>query len=214
MTESTSSKALTDEELVERLQSAGSGDLRSFSTLMERHEAKVLTNCRYISGSPSDAPDLAQEVFVKAFFALQRFEGRSSFKTWIQRIKTNHCLNFVKKERRRQFVDVDDPALGGEDDLAVSPKAPDNLHQMDERERIRAVLDGMTDTLRIPLIMRDMDGFSYQEIADELRVGLSAVKMRILRAREEFRSTYVELFGEPIDDAGAESPGVGEEALS
>ena len=199
MNETTDLSALSDEELVAALQASGQGDLRPFSALMERHEAKVLTNCRYISGSPSDAPDLAQEVFVKAYFALKKFEGRSSFKTWIQRIKTNHCINFVKKERRRRFVDVDDPALGGQDELSVSPTAPDSLDQLDQRQRIRMVLDGMTDTLRIPLIMRDMDGFSYQEIADELGIGLSAVKMRILRAREEFRSSFLTLFGEPAD---------------
>ncbi len=199
MAESNHEPVLTDAELVESFRNAGTGDLRAFAMLMERHEARVMTNCRYISGSPSDAPDLTQEVFVKAYFALGRFEGRSSFKTWIQRIKTNHCLNFVKKERRRQLVDVDDPALGSEEELSVSPKAPGNLDRMDQRARIGTVLDQMSDTLRIPLIMRDMDGFSYQEIAENLGVGLSAVKMRILRAREEFRGSYSTLYGSPID---------------
>lgn len=183
---------LTDEELVEALQRASAGDLRAFDILVDRHKARVQTNCRYISGSPDDAPDLAQEVLVKAYFALQSFEGRSSFATWIQRIKTNHCINFLKKKRRR-WVDVDDPAVAAEPPLSVSPKAHRTLEQMDQREIIREVLDGMVDTLRVPLVMRDMDGFSYQEIADELEIGLSAVKMRILRARQEFRERYTAL---------------------
>ncbi|MGI9626494.1 MAG: RNA polymerase sigma factor, partial [Longimicrobiales bacterium] len=190
----------SDEELVERLQKAGSGDLRAFDILVERHQAKVMTNCRYISGSPSDAPDLSQEVFVKAYFALKRFEGRSTFGTWIQRIKTNHCLNFVKK-KRRTMVDVDDPAVSGEESLAVDAKGPGRVEQMDEREKIRAVLDDMGENLRIPLIMCDMDGFSYQEIADEIGIGLSAVKMRILRARQEFREKY-----SALDDLAQASP--------
>ena len=182
----------SDEELVARVKNASSGDLRAFDVLVERHQAKVMTNCRYISGSPDDAPDLSQEVFVKAYFALKRFEGRSSFSTWIQRIKTNHCINFLKKKRHRT-IDVDDPAVAGEDPLSVGPDAPENLERMDEREMIRHVLDQMAETLRVPLIMRDMDGFGYQEIADELGIGLSAVKMRILRARQEFRERYEEL---------------------
>lgn len=190
----------SDEELVERLKEAGQGDLRAFDVLVRRHEAKVTTNCRYISGSPADAPDLTQEVFVKAYFALARFEGRSSFSTWINRIKTNHCINYLNK-KRRPTVDVDDPAYSREAQLSVKPEAPRNLDRMDQRAVIRTVLDEMTDTLRVPLIMRDMDGFSYQEIADELGVGLSAVKMRIARGREEFRTRYAELSEEPREDS-------------
>ena len=193
----------SDEELVDEAKAAAPGDFRAFEELMHRHEAKVVTNCRYISGSPSDAPDLAQEVFVKAFFAIPRFEGRSSFKTWIQRIKTNHCLNFVKKANKRSYVDVDDAGLRAADELSVRPDAPGNLEAMDERARISFVLDQMTETLRVPLLMRDMDGFSYQEIADELGVGLSAVKMRILRARDEFREHY-EALAERMRDGGQE----------
>ncbi|MDH3222481.1 MAG: sigma-70 family RNA polymerase sigma factor [Gemmatimonadota bacterium] len=196
MTDPTELSEATDEELVRRLREAGQGDLRAFDALVRRHERKVATNCRYISGSPSDAPDLTQEVFVKAFFALKRFEGRSSFSTWIQRIKTNHCINYLNK-KRHPTVDLDDPVFSGEAELSVKPEAPGNLERMDQRAVIRAVLDEMSETLRVPLIMRDMDGFSYQEIADELGIGLSAVKMRIARGRDDFRSRFAELQGEP-----------------
>ena len=196
MSDSRELNEASDEELVQKLKEAGQGDLRAFDVLMRRHEAKVATNCRYISGSPSDTPDLTQEVFVKAYFALSRFEGRSSFGTWISRIKTNHCINFVNK-KRRPTVDVDDPTYAGEAELSVKPEAPRNLDSMDQQAVIRAVLDEMTDTLRVPLIMRDMDGFGYQEIAEELGVGLSAVKMRIARGREEFRRRYAELSEAP-----------------
>lgn len=189
MADRETSREASDEDLVAALQDAPAGDLRAFDVLVERHQAKVLTNCRYISGSPDDAPDLSQEVFVKAYFALQRFEGRSSFATWIQRIKTNHCINFLKKKRRR-MVDVDDPAVAAEGPMSVRPEGARRVEQMDQRQLIREILDGMADTLRVPLVMRDMDGFSYQEIAEELDIGLSAVKMRILRARQEFRERY------------------------
>ncbi|HPF34668.1 sigma-70 family RNA polymerase sigma factor [bacterium] len=180
----------TDEQLVERARSARQGDLRAFDELVRRHQAKVRTNCRYLTGSEEDALDLSQEVFVKAYFNLKRFEGRSSFGTWVQRIKVNHCLNHIRKRRGKTFVDVEDPALAAEDALRDGARADDATRARETRERIGEVLDRMSETLRVPLLLRDLDGLSYQEIADRLDLGLSAVKMRIARAREEFRELY------------------------
>lgn len=185
--------ALTDEELVGRLKESDRSDLRAFDILVERHEARILANCRHLCGSPSDAPDLAQEVFVKAYFGISRFEGRAQFSTWLQRIKVNHCINHMKRKRGKTFLDVDEPALGGLSKLQVNPDAERELEKEDTRVLVNAVLDRMSTTLRIPLVMRDMDELSYQEIADELGIGLSAVKMRIKRGREEFRSIMTEL---------------------
>lgn len=182
----------TDEQLVQEALAAPRGDLRSFEELVRRHQARVQTNCRFLAGNDEDALDLAQEVFVKSFFNLGRFEGRSSFGTWLGRIKVNHCLNHLRRTRGRAFVDVDDPALAGAPELAGPTRAEAALERREARERIAAVLDGLNETLRVPLIMRDMDGLSYQEIARELGLGLSAVKMRIKRAREEFRARYTE----------------------
>ena len=178
---------MTDEELVELVHLAGEGDLRPFDRLVERHRGKVLANCRYLTRAAADSEDLAQEVFLKAFFALERFEGRSSFKTWLQRIKINHCLNYLEKKRRRPVVDVDNPDLRDREELHVAPEAERRVVMMSERERIVTILDSLSETLRVPLVLRDADGASYQEIADQLGIGLSAVKMRIKRAREEFR---------------------------
>jgi RNA polymerase sigma-70 factor (ECF subfamily) len=179
-----------DEELVERARSAPEGDLRAFESLMERHQERVLANCRYLTRSADDAEDLAQEVFVKAYFALARFEGRSSFRTWLQRIKVNHCLNFLKKGQGRSFVDVESPEMQASPELSVAPAAERHVRARGQRERIAEVLDRMSATLRVPLILRDLDGLSYAEIAEDLGLGLSAVKMRIKRAREEFRRLY------------------------
>lgn len=150
----------------------------------------MLTNCRYLTRSPDDAEDLAQEVFVKAFFALGRFEGRAQFRTWIQRIKANHCLNHLRAKKNRTFVDVNEPALEAEEDLVVAPDAERIVDAGDVQELVRAVLESIPDTLRLPLILRDLDEMSYQEIAETLGVGLSAVKMRIKRGREMFRREY------------------------
>jgi RNA polymerase sigma-70 factor (ECF subfamily) len=164
-------------------------DWRSFETLVRRHQTRVVTNCRYLSRSVADAEDLAQEVFVKAFFGLKGFEGRSSFGTWVHRLKINHCLNYLER-RRRTFVPVDEPALESEPAMQTPPEVLDDLAAAEERRRIQRILDSMADTLRVPLLLRDLDGLSYQEIAETLNVGLSAVKMRIRRGREEFRALY------------------------
>lgn len=189
---------IPDEELVELVRQAGEGDMRPFDVLVRRHRGRVLANCRYLTRASADSEDLAQEVFLKAFFALERFEGRSGFKTWIQRIKINHCLNYLEKRRRRASVDVEDPRVRDRVELRVAPDAELRVQMISDRERIVYILDSLSDTLRVPLILRDADGASYQEIADQLGIGLSAVKMRIKRAREDFRARWLEAFGRPL----------------
>ncbi len=180
----------TDEDLVELARSGPAGDPRAFEALVRRHQGRVVANCRYLSGATADVDDLAQEVFTKAYFGLRRFEGRSTFSTWIKRIKVNHVLNYLAKRRERRFVDVDDPALQAERDLSSPPEAVRRLEQLDQRRHMAATLDAMSETLRVPLVLRDADGLSYQEIADRLGIGLSAVKMRIKRGRDEFRAIF------------------------
>lgn len=191
---------ITDEELVELVRDAGDGDLRPFDRLVKRHRGRVLANCRYLTRAAADSEDLAQEVFLKAFFALGRFEGRSSFKTWLQRIKINHCLNYLEKKRRHPSLDIDDPDIRELEELHVAPDAERRVKMISDRERIVFILDSLAETLRVPLVLRDADGATYQEIAGELGIGLSAVKMRIKRAREEFRSRWLDAFGNPLSD--------------
>ncbi len=179
-----------DKKLVEQAKNAPSGDMRAFDKLVERHQGQILANCRYLTGSADDAQDLAQEVFVKAFFALPKLDRVAAFASWIKRIKVNHCLNFIRKRKGKTFVDVQDPVTETEPELRVPASAEREVGAKDEQARIREVLDELPDTLRLPLIMRDLDGMTYHEIAEALKVGLSAVKMRIKRGREEFRRLY------------------------
>jgi len=200
--------ALSDEELILRLQ-ADRHDPRPFETLVRRHQGFVLANCRTISRSPSDAEDLAQEVFVKAYFGLRRFEHRAQFQSWLRRIKVNHCLNFLRKTRGQVMVGLTETGDADIAELSTPASIDTTLDGDDERQRIVAVLDTLTETLRVPLVLRDADGMSYEEIAAQLGIGLSAVKMRIKRGREEFRKRYQPEGTERIDGEfkGAESAG-------
>jgi RNA polymerase sigma-70 factor, ECF subfamily len=103
-----SSLADPDEELLQQAREAPDGDLRAFEKLVLRYQRRVVANCRYITRDPNNAEDLAQEVLVKAFFGLRGFEGRSTFGSWLKRIKINHCLNYLKKQAGRSYVGVEE----------------------------------------------------------------------------------------------------------
>lgn len=177
----------TDEELVARIRETPTDDLRDFDMLVHRHRSHVVANCRYLTREREQAEDLAQEVFVKAYFGLARFRGGSSFRTWLQRIKINHCLDHLKARRGRVFVDVDEPAVANAAELTVGATAELDLMQSEDRARLTTTLEAMPEGLRMPLVLRDLDGLPYAEIADLLGISLSAVKMRILRGRQELK---------------------------
>lgn len=177
-----------DAPLVERARTAPTGDTRAFDELMARHRSRVVSNCRYLT-SQNEAEDLAQEVLVKAYFALRKYESRSKFSTWLYRIKVNHCLNHRRAEKRRDGDVALDDAAPDTASLRVAPDADLALDRAEDVSRVRAAVASLSETLRQPLVMRELDEMSYEEIATALGLSLSAVKMRILRARQELRVT-------------------------
>ncbi len=179
-----------DEGLLLRALQAPEGDLRAFEELALRYQKRVVANCRCITRDPNNAEDLAQEVLVKAFFGLRNFERKSSFGHWLQRIKINHCLNHLKKHKDHAFVELGDPDVDEFEELKVKVTPEQLAGAIGERKIISAVLDSMPSTLRIPLVLCDMDELSYEEVAQSLGIGLSATKMRIKRARDDFRARY------------------------
>lgn len=185
--------AQSDEALVAAAKVAVPGDTRAFEELISRYQRRVLANCRHMTNAHHDAEDLTQEVFVKAYFALERFEGRSAFKTWIQRLKVNHCLNYLRRQRRFVSTEFDAADEAADGRLHDQPTVPRELELRDERARVTAVLDTLSDALRVPLVLRDVDDLSYEQIAQTLGIGLSAAKMRVKRGREEFRRRFVAL---------------------
>jgi RNA polymerase sigma-70 factor (ECF subfamily) len=175
-----------DEDLVHEARKAPEGDLRAFEQLVLRYQRRVVANCRYITRDPNNAEDLAQEVLVKAFFGLRGFEGRSSFAGWLQRIKINHCLDHLRKQSARSFVGIEEQHVQEFDQLKDLATADNLPKAISDQQLISAVLDSLPNTLRIPLLLCDMDELSFEEVA----VSLSATKMRIKRARELFREGY------------------------
>jgi RNA polymerase sigma-70 factor, ECF subfamily len=179
-----------DEELLREAHKAPEGDLRAFEQLVVRYQRRVVANCRYITRDQNNAEDLAQEVMVKVFFGLRAFEGRSSFANWLQRIKINHCLDYLRKQVHRSFVGIEEQDVHEFDQLKDLATADNMAEVISNRQLISEVLDSIPNTLRIPLILCDMDQMSYEEVSESLGVSLSAAKMRIKRARELFRERY------------------------
>lgn len=180
-----------DAALLRAAQAAPEGDLRAFEELVIRHQSRIRANCRYLTRDDNNVEDLTQEVFVKAYFGLGKFEGRSTFRHWLKRIKVNHCLNHMSRRDGKDLTSIDEASPEDAQVLREEPLAHDLVEQMEERDRINAVLSQLPESLRVPLIMCDMDELSYEEIASNLKLGLSAVKMRIKRGRERFRQLYV-----------------------
>jgi RNA polymerase sigma-70 factor (ECF subfamily) len=157
--------------------------------LVKEHQRRIVADCRHITHDEAVAEDLAQEVFVKAYFGMKTFEGRSSFGTWIKVIKVNHCLNYLKKQRGKT-VSIDEEGPQTREEIMAFSSEDRSEERLSEQQIIHRILDAMPDSLRVPLVLRDMDELSYEEVAIKLNVNLSAAKMRIKRAREWFREQY------------------------
>ena len=179
-----------DEDLLQEALKAPEGDLRAFEQLVLRYQRRVVANCRHITRDQNNAEDLAQEVLVKVFFGLRGFEGRSSFAGWLNRIKINHCLDHLKRQTSRSFVGIEEQHVNEFDQLKVRVTAETMAEQISDHQLIGRVLDSIPNTLRIPLLLCDMDELSYEEVAQFLGLSLSATKMRIKRGREVFRERY------------------------
>jgi RNA polymerase sigma-70 factor (ECF subfamily) len=179
-----------EDELFETARTAPPGDLRAFEQLMGQHQRRIVADCRHITRDPGVAEDLAQEVFVKAYFGMKNFEGRSSFRHWLQVIKVHHCLNHLKKQKGKTVVSIDEEGPQSKEETAAFSSHDRSEERFGEQQIIHRVLDAMPDSLRVPLVLRDMDELSYEEVAANLKISLSAVKMRIKRAREYFRDQY------------------------
>lgn len=183
--------ALSDEALVDRTNSAQAGDTRFFDELVRRYERMVRANCRYLTRAEDDSWDLAQEVLLKAYGGLQGFKQESQFRTWLWRIKANHCLNYLEHWAVRGREEVMPASSPGIRDHPASSASPlEQTETAQAAERVRAVLDSMGDKERVAVILRDLDGMTYAEISTQLGISLSAAKMRTSRARQEFRERY------------------------
>ena len=174
---------MTEQELVH---SARKGDSMAFGELMQAHQDKIYTLCYRMTSNAEDAADLTQEVFLSAWRSLSRFQEQSSFGTWIYRMATNASIDFLRREKRRQVLSM----TMEEDSEERQAQVPDErysphrlLEQKEARQAVADALAALSPEHRQVLVLREMEGLSYQEIGQLLGLKEGTIKSLITRAR-------------------------------
>ena len=192
---------VSDEELVAQCKKELPARTHSYEMLVQRHMDRVYGMAYRIVGNKEEAEEIAQDVFLKAYHGLKTFEQRASFSTWLYRITTNQALDSLEKTRRKRETNVrffgrakdkDEAHHEVMEHLRASRESQPETHMMHRelRECIQRVLKSLDREQARLLILRDYDDRSYDEIAQMVQAGLSAVKMRIHRARLAFQQLF------------------------
>ena len=190
------SEAKVDQLLVERVQK---GDKRAFDLLIQKYQHRIVSLVsRYVSDS-SEAQDVAQEAFIKAYRAIGRFRGDSAFYTWLYRIAINTAKNWiVAKNRRPPASDIDavDAEQYGMSSRLKETSTPENEMLREEIERtVYGTIAELPEDLRTAIMLREMDGMSYEEISTTMECPIGTVRSRIFRAREAIDEKLKPLIG-------------------
>ena len=177
-------------ELIER---ARAGDTKAFGVLVERYQRRVVGVAMAVVHDQEDALELAQETFVRAFENVGKFESRSSFSTWLYRIAANIAIDFRRRERRHPTMRGDEAEI----ELQRLPSKLGDAFKETQRgemaERIRRALDQLTPEHRAAILLREVEGLSYDEISDVLQCPRGTVMSRLHYARNHLREMLKDL---------------------
>lgn len=182
---------MSDKEDLIVLEKIMSGDTKAYSSIVEKYQGMTF---RYVYSrfpDSDEALDITQDILVTVFEALKSFRGEAKFSTWFYSIMMNHCKNYRKKKSRIKFIPIS-YSSGGEDydlQLADERENPEESVILNDSMRIvREELMRLPNEYKEILIMRDIDGLSYNEITDLLNINMSNVKVRIHRGREMLKN--------------------------
>lgn len=178
-----------DHELVELAQK---GDRDAFRQLVEKYQRRVYSISYGMLKNADDSMDVSQEVFVKVYRYLEKFNFQSTFYTWLYRITVNMCIDHIRKNKRVKNVEYDDGISREDGDEHTLPSRlglnPDKVYGRKElREKMLEALDALGEKHRTILILREVDGLSYEEIADVLNISKGTVMSRLFHARRNFQ---------------------------
>jgi RNA polymerase sigma-70 factor, ECF subfamily len=173
-----------DRELVRRAQRE---DKEAFEELIRRHQHRVFAVAGGILKRREDMEDIAQQVFVKAYFSLKRFDQRAAFSTWLYKITVNECWDLLRKKKVRPLVYESDLSEEQAKQVITSAEKgkdePDVSDRLAARQRVERLLQGLDERDRLMLILKEVEGFSIEEIAEVLDLNANTVKVRLFRAR-------------------------------
>jgi RNA polymerase sigma-70 factor, ECF subfamily len=174
------------------VQRCAEGDESAFADVVAEHQRMVVQLAMNLLGDRDEALDLSQEVFLRVFRTIARFRGQSSLRTWIYRIAVNQARNrhrFWRRRHRADQVSLDQHIATHGELLSASESTPDRvLAQKELAERLQRALDALPFDQRTAIVLREIDGLSYEEIAYSLGVAIGTVKSRLTRARQALRS--------------------------
>ena len=179
---------MQDELLIRRAQR---GDADAFEQLLLEHQKNVYNLCYRMAGDPDDAMDLSQETFLRAWRCLDQYQFASAFSTWLYRLCSNICIDFLRKRRRHQTVPLTfEDADGEEQTYAVPDAQPLPEEQVELKlthETLAAAMAQLLPEHRAVLQLRVVNEMSYEQIADVLDIQIGTVKSRLSRARNQLK---------------------------
>jgi len=181
--------AVDDAVLIQRCRR---GDTTAFGTLVERYQDDIFNGIYRMVGNYQDAADIAQDVFLKAYRAVHSFRGKASFYTWLYRIAVNTCISRRRSLAARKAHLHVPLARGGDDERDCDPPAadlppPQAAQNREEHARIEEALGKLPEDYRIVVVLRDIEGYNYAQIAAMLGCSHGTVKSRLFRGREILR---------------------------
>jgi RNA polymerase sigma-70 factor (ECF subfamily) len=176
-----------DEGLVER---AKDGDAEAFGELVRKYQKRIYELAYSFTRNPEDAYDLSQEIFLRAFNALDRFEGKSTFYTWLYQIGKNACIDYTRRRSSRfmtPFVEELPP-----DDVLINPRRPEELEtrrleQVELGQEIKKAIQQLSPRQKQVFILRHYEGLALREIADTLHLRIGSVKAHLFSATRRLR---------------------------
>ena len=184
----------TDAELVLKAQQ---GDVHAFDELVERYHGKIYGLTYNMTSNREDAEDLTQEVFVKAYQALPRFKGKSSFYTWLYRIAVNKTINYRKKRNRKRALSLDqfDQEIKTDEvyhDLTSKGSPLRNVSLTELQKKMNEALQTLSEKHRTVVVMHDMQGIPHEEIAKVVGASVGTIRSRLFYARRQMQAELAE----------------------
>ena len=185
------SKQEEDRELVRLCQN---GTAAAFEALVRRHQQRVFALVGGILRRPEDVEDVAQQVFLKAYLGIKRFDQRAAFSTWLYKIAVNECWDYLRKKKARPLsyeADLTEEQVSRLDGIASSARPPEAPNERAEaKEILDRILAKLPEQDRQLLVLKEMVGFSVQELAELLHLNVNTVKVRLFRARGRIMDVY------------------------